>query len=39
MTTFLAETTALLERTPQLLHTLLVGLPPAWTDTPDTAEG
>jgi hypothetical protein len=39
MTTFLAETTALLERTPQLLHTLLVGLPPAWTDTPDTAAG
>jgi hypothetical protein len=39
MTTFLVETTALLDRTPQLLRILLVGLPPAWTDTPDTADG
>jgi hypothetical protein len=39
MTTFLAEATTLLERTPRLLRALLVGLPPAWTDTPDTADG
>jgi hypothetical protein len=39
MATFLAQTTTILERTPQLLRTLLVGLPPAWTDTPDTPHG
>ena len=40
MTTgFLEETTDLLSRTPGLLRTLLIGLPDAWTDTPDTAEG
>ncbi len=39
MSGFVDETTALLERTPELLRTLLTGLPEAWTDTPDTAEG
>ena len=39
MTEFIADTTALLARTPQVLRTLLVGLPEAWTDTPDTADG
>src|SRR3970040_1627156 len=39
MTGFIAETTALLERTPQLLRTLLIGLPEGWTDTPDATDG
>lgn len=39
MTGFVADTTALLARTPDLLRTLLIGLPEAWTDTPDVAEG
>jgi DinB superfamily len=39
MTGFVEETTNLLSRTPGLLRTLLIGLPEAWTDTPDTAEG
>lgn len=39
MTSFIAETTALLERTPEVLRTLLIGLPEAWTDTPDVADG
>lgn len=39
MTTFIADTTALLERTPAVLRTLLIGLPEVWTDTPDTADG
>jgi hypothetical protein len=39
MTGFVEETTNLLSRTPTLLRTLLIGLPEAWTDTPDTAEG
>jgi hypothetical protein len=39
VTGFVAQTTDLLARTPGLLRTLLVGLPDAWTDTPDTAEG
>jgi hypothetical protein len=39
MTTFLADTTALLARTPAVLQALLLGLPDSWTDTPDTAEG
>src|SRR5438552_8610508 len=39
MTGFVADTTALLARTPELLRTLLIGLSDAWTDTPDTAEG
>jgi hypothetical protein len=39
MTGFVEETTNLLSRTPALLRTLLIGLPEAWTDTPDSAEG
>ena len=39
MTSFVEETINLLSRTPALLRTLLTGLPEAWTDTPDTAEG
>jgi len=39
MADFIADTTALLQRTPQVLRTLLVGLPKVWTDTPDTADG
>ena len=39
MTGFVADTTALLARTPELLRTLLIGLPEAWTDTPDTVDG
>jgi hypothetical protein len=39
MTGFVEETTSLLSRTPGLLRTLLIGLPDAWTDTPDTPEG
>ena len=37
--TFLAETTALLERTPRVVRELLDGLPDAWLGTPDTADG
>ncbi len=36
---FLADTTNLLARTPEVLRTLLIGLPEAWTDTPDVADG
>jgi hypothetical protein len=39
MTSFLAQTTDLLARTPQILRTLLIGLPDAWTGTPDVAGG
>ncbi|HYN63253.1 MAG TPA: DinB family protein [Candidatus Limnocylindrales bacterium] len=39
MTTFVAETTALLARTPEVLRALLIGLPEAWTDTRDVADG
>jgi hypothetical protein len=39
MTSFIADTTALLGRTPELLRTLLMGLPEAWTDTPDVTGG
>jgi hypothetical protein len=39
MTDLIADTTTLLARTPQVLRALLVGLPEAWTDTPDTANG
>jgi hypothetical protein len=40
MTTgFIAETTALLRRTPEVLRALLIGLPEAWTDTRDVADG
>ncbi len=35
----IAETTAVLGRTPEVLRTLLVGLPDSWTDTPDTPNG
>lgn len=36
---FLAETTDLLRRTPDVLRLLLSGLPDRWTDTPDTPDG
>jgi hypothetical protein len=36
---FIAETTDLLARTPQVLRILLIGLPETWTDTPDVADG
>ncbi len=36
---FLAETTALLERTPGVVRALLDGLPESWLGTPDTADG
>lgn len=36
---FIGDTTNLLRRTPELLRTLLAGLPEAWTDTPDTQDG
>ena len=39
MTGFVEETTNVLSRTPALLRAMLIGLPDAWTDTPDTAEG
>ena len=39
MSDFIDETTDLLRRTPDLLRTLLAGLPTAWTDTPDVADG
>jgi hypothetical protein len=39
VTSFIADTTALLARTPDVLRSLLVGLPGSWTDTADTAEG
>lgn len=38
-TGFVSETMALLERTPELLRRLLIGLPEAWTQTPDVADG
>jgi len=38
-TGFIAETTAVLRRTPDVLRSLLVGLPESWTDTPDSADG
>jgi DinB superfamily len=37
--TSLADTTALLERTPRMVRALLDGLPDPWLDTPDTANG
>jgi hypothetical protein len=37
--TFLAETTALLDRTPRVVRALLDGLPETWLDTPDTPDG
>jgi hypothetical protein len=39
MTTFLDETTNLLERTPRVVSALLRGIPEAWTDTPDIEGG
>jgi hypothetical protein len=39
MSDFFAETTNLLRRTPDLLRTLLIGLPESWTDTPDVPDG
>jgi hypothetical protein len=39
MTSFMADTTALLARTPEVLRTLLSGLAETWTDTPDVADG
>src|SRR5262245_51935988 len=39
MSDFLAETTDLLRRTPDVLRSLLVGLPPGWVDTPDKDGG
>jgi uncharacterized damage-inducible protein DinB len=36
---FLADTVALLERTPRVVRALLDGLPDAWLATPDTADG
>ena len=35
MSTFLEDTTDLLQRTPEVLRALLVGLPETWTDTTD----
>jgi DinB superfamily len=37
--TSLADTTALLERTPRVVRALLDGLPEPWLDTPDTPDG
>jgi DinB family protein len=39
MDVFLAETTDLLRRTPDVLRSLLVGLPESWDSTPDTSGG
>jgi uncharacterized damage-inducible protein DinB len=39
VTGFLADTTSLLERTPEVIRALLVGLPETWTGTPDVADG
>lgn len=39
MTDFLADTTNLLARTPDVLRSLLTGLPEDWTDTPDRTDG
>jgi hypothetical protein len=39
VTSFIADTTALLARTPEVLRSLLIGLPDSWTDTPDVADG
>jgi hypothetical protein len=39
MSDFLADTTDLLRRTPTVVTALLGGVPRAWTETPDTADG
>jgi hypothetical protein len=38
MSDFIGGTTSLLRRTPELLRTLLIGLPEEWTDTTDVPE-
>lgn len=38
MDPFIADTTSLLRRTPQLLRSLLTGIPESWTDTADVPE-
>ena len=38
MDPFIANTTSLLRRTPQLLQSLLTGIPESWTDTADVPE-
>jgi hypothetical protein len=38
MSGFVGDTTAVLRRTPELLRTLLIGLPETWTETPDVPE-
>jgi hypothetical protein len=38
MTGFIADTTDLLRRTPEVLRALLVGLPDGWTDTADVPD-
>jgi hypothetical protein len=37
--TFMTDTTALLERTPRVVRSLLAGLPEPWLETPDTPDG
>jgi hypothetical protein len=39
VSSFIRETTALLERTPAVLRALLIGLPESWTRTPDVTDG
>jgi hypothetical protein len=39
MTNLVAETIAVLVRTPVVLRAMLMGLPASWTDTPDSADG
>jgi hypothetical protein len=39
MSTFLEDTRNLLQRTPEVLRALLVGLPETWTDTADVPQG
>jgi hypothetical protein len=39
VTAALADTSALLRRTPGVLRALLLGLPDSWTDTPDVPDG
>jgi hypothetical protein len=39
VTAFLADTTNLLARTPQVVRVLLQGLPEPWADTPDVEGG
>ena len=39
MRDFLADTITLLARTPDVLRTLLIGLPEGWTDAPDVPDG